>query len=116
MKLKRSSPGSLIGAALAGIAASLCCVGPLVLLLLGISGAWVSTLTSLAPIRPFAVLITLGFLGVAFWQLYLKPVKCEPGAVCEKPRYLQIQRIVFWIITIILLLLLTLPWYAHWFY
>ncbi|HGT2643549.1 TPA: mercuric transporter MerT family protein [Legionella pneumophila] len=116
MKLKSGSSGSLIGAVFAGIAASLCCVGPLILLLLGISGAWVSTLTILEPIRPFAILLTLGFLSVAFWQLYLKPVKCKPGAICEKPRSLGVSRLIFWIITVILLLLLMLPWYAHWFY
>lgn len=116
MKLKFESPSSLIGAIIAGIAASLCCVGPLGLLLLGIGETWASTLTVLEPFRPFAIFITLGFLGIAFWQLYLKPVKCEPRTTCERPCYLQTQRTLFWIITVILLLLLMFPWYAHWFY
>lgn len=116
MKLKHGNSGFLIGAVIAGIIASLCCVGPLILLLLGIGGTWVGTLTLLEPIRPFTIIITLGFISIAFWQLYLKPFKCEPETMCAKPSYLRVQRIIFWIITVVLLLLLALPWYAHWFY
>lgn len=116
MKLTWDSQKSMVTAVIAGIAASLCCVGPLVLLALGIGGAWVGTLTALAPYRPIAIGASLFFLGLAFWKLYFKPVPCEPGKVCAMPRHLQMQRILFWIIAIILLLLLAFPWYAHWFF
>ena len=52
MKLNLSARGALVGGALASIGASLCCVGPLVLVSLGIGGAWVSSLTTLEPVRP----------------------------------------------------------------
>jgi mercuric ion transport protein len=35
--------GSMVAGALAAIGASMCCVGPLVLLTLGIGGAWIAT-------------------------------------------------------------------------
>ncbi|WP_347878635.1 mercuric transporter MerT family protein, partial [Pseudomonas aeruginosa] len=38
--------GSLIAGVLAAIGASVCCVGPLVLLTLGIGGTWVAGLTA----------------------------------------------------------------------
>ncbi|MGH8614610.1 MAG: mercuric transporter MerT family protein, partial [Gammaproteobacteria bacterium] len=41
-----------LGGILAAIAASSCCVLPLVLFTLGISGAWISNLTALAPYQP----------------------------------------------------------------
>ena len=41
--------GSLVAGVLAGIGASVCCVGPLVLLALGIGGAWIGNLTALEP-------------------------------------------------------------------
>ena len=116
MKLKWNIQNSLVGSFIVGIAAVLCCTGPLILLLLGISGAWISYLTILEPLRPVIVLLTGTFLGVAFWQLYVKPMKCTPGAVCAKPRYLLAQRLLFWLFTVILILLLTFPWYAHWLY
>ncbi len=71
--------GSLIGAVIAAIAASLCCVGPLVLLLLGISGAWIANLTVFEPIRPFAIATTAILLGIAFWRLHIAPPACGIG-------------------------------------
>lgn len=44
--------GSLIAGALAAIGASVCCVGPLVLLVSGISGTWMGSLTAMEPFRP----------------------------------------------------------------
>lgn len=45
----RLKAGSLAAAAVAAILASACCLGPLVLLTLGLGGAWVSNLTGLEP-------------------------------------------------------------------
>jgi mercuric ion transport protein len=75
----------LIGGLLAAIVASLCCVGPLVLLTLGVGGAWVSNLTALTPYRPIFIGITLLFLGLAFRKLYLVPQVCTPGTPCADP-------------------------------
>jgi mercuric ion transport protein len=55
---------------LAGIVGSLCCVAPLVLLTLGISGAWISQLTALEPYRPIFIGVMLIFIGLAFRQLW----------------------------------------------
>ena len=60
----------LLGGLLAGIAASLCCVGPLVLLLLGFGGAWVSNLTVLEPYRPIFISIALIALSIAYLRIY----------------------------------------------
>lgn len=62
--------GSLIASVLAAVGASVCCVGPLVLLTLGIGGAWVSNVTALEPLRPWFLATTLLFLGLAFRHLY----------------------------------------------
>lgn len=50
--------GSLIAGVLAAIGASVCCVGPLVLLALGIGGTWVSKLTAMEPYRPVFICIS----------------------------------------------------------
>ena len=68
-----SAKGSLWAGILAAIGASVCCVGPLVLLALGISGAWIGNLTALEPYRPIFIGLTLLFLGLAFRRLYLVP-------------------------------------------
>lgn len=103
---------TLIAAVLAGVGASLCCVAPLVLLTLGVGGAWISNLTALEPYRPIFITITLIFLGLAFRKLYLLPRACTPGTTCAEPRTLRNQRVIFWIVAALLLVLLTFPYYA----
>ena len=108
--------GSLIAGTLAAIGASVCCVGPLVLLSLGIGGTWVGSLTAMEPYRPFFFGLTLLFLGLAFRRLYLVPQVCAPGAACADPRTLRRQRLVFWIVAVLLLGLLAVPLLAPLFY
>src|SRR2546427_9718806 len=107
---------SLIAGVLAGIAASVCCVGPLVLLTLGIGGTWVGNLTAMEPYRPFFIGLTLLFLGLAFRKLYLVPQVCASGTSCAVPRTAKRQRLAFWIVAILLLGLLAVPWLAPLFY
>lgn len=114
--MQLTGKGSLIAGVLAAIGASVCCVGPLVLLALGISGAWIGNLTAMEPFRPWFIGLTLLFLGLAFRKLYLAPRACAPGAACADPRVLRRQRITFWIVTTMLLLLLAVPWIAPLFY
>ncbi len=107
--------GSLFAGALAAIGASACCVGPLVLLMLGIGGAWVANLTALEPLRPWLIAATFLFLGLAFRRLYVQPQVCAPGAACAQPAVLGRQRWIFWIVTLGLLALLSVPWLAPFF-
>ena len=104
-----SKNSSLILAALAAIGASLCCVGPFVLLMLGIGGAWIANLSALEPYRPIFIAVTLLFLGLAFRKLYLVPEVCEAGKPCANPVTRRNQRIIFWIVTVILAALVAFP-------
>ena len=104
-----SAKGSLVAGALAAIGASVCCVGPLVLLALGIGGAWIGSLTALEPYRPIFIGMTLVFVGLAFRRLYLLPQACEPGTLCANPQIIRRQRLIFWLLTMLLLALLAVP-------
>ena len=75
----------LWAAVLAAVVGSLCCVASLVLLTLGISGAWISQLTALEPYRPIFLGVMLIFIGLAFRQLYVVPARCAPGDACANP-------------------------------
>jgi len=108
--------GSLIAGVLAAIGASVCCVGPLLLLALGIGGSWVGSLTAMEPYRPIFIGLTLLFLGLAFRKLYLVPLVCAPGTPCADPCTIQRQRLTFWIVAVLLLGLLAVPWLAPLFY
>jgi mercuric ion transport protein len=104
-----------IGAALAAIGASVCCVGPLLLLSLGIGGAWMSTLTSMEPVRPFFLILTLVFIAMGFRKLYLIPANCEEGEACAVSNIKGRQRLIFWIGSALIMMLLSFPWYAPFF-
>jgi mercuric ion transport protein len=108
--------GSLIAGALAAIGASVCCVGPLVLLAFGIGGTWIGSLTAMEPYRPIFIGLTLLFLGLTFRKLYLVPQVCTPGTPCAETRPLKRQRFAFWIVTVLLLGLLAAPWLIPFFY
>ncbi|HBN2488147.1 mercuric transporter MerT family protein, partial [Klebsiella oxytoca] len=52
MSEPQNGRGTLFAGGLAAILASACCLGPLVLIALGFSGAWIGNLTVLEPYRP----------------------------------------------------------------
>lgn len=60
------------------VGASVGCVAPLVLLTLGISGAWMSSLTALEPLRPVFIGLTLLFLGLSFRKVLSNPSRLCP--------------------------------------
>jgi mercuric ion transport protein len=108
--------GLLVAGILAAVGASVCCVGPLVLLALGVSGAWIGSLTALEPYRPLFIGLTLLFLGLAFHRLYFARRACTAGSACANPRTPKHQRLAFWIVTVLVLGLISIPWLAPLFY
>ncbi len=113
MSKEISTKKPLLLAILAGIGASACCLGPFLLLSLGIGGAWMSHLTSMQAYSPYLTGFTLLVLALVFRQLYLKPQKCEDDAVCANPKVKRNQRIIFWVISVILIGMMSFPYYAH---
>ena len=107
---------TLWASALAATGASLCCVAPLVLVTLGMGGAWLATLTRFEPARPVFVVLTLGLLALAWRKLYRSAGACEAGRPCAAVAVQRRQRLVFWLVAGLLLLLLAFPWYAVLFY
>ena len=102
----------LAGGVLAAAGASLCCLGPLVLLGLGIGGAWIGTLTAFDSLRPAFIGVALVFLGLAFRQVYLAPKKCLPDTACAEPRASRRQKVAFWVGAFFILSLLASPMLA----
>ena len=101
--------GGIIGA----IAASSCCILPLVLFTLGISGAWIGNLTALAPYQPVFFAVTAGFLGFGFWRVYRRPkaVACADGS-CARPVSKRIVKTALWTATVLVLAALAFPYVA----
>lgn len=75
-----------VGGLLGALAASSCCILPLVLFSLGVSGAWIGNLTQLAPYQPYTIAATLAFLGYGYWLVFRSSQSdCKGGEACAKP-------------------------------
>jgi mercuric ion transport protein len=110
MKLTREVV-TLVGALAAGLAASTCCLGPLVLAIIGIGGA--ASALALAPYRPYLLALTAIFLGLAFYLTYRRPAgACGPGKACEMPRTSTVGKMLLWVVTLVVLLAATFPYYS----
>ena len=97
-KTRWIAAGGILGA----LAASSCCIVPLVLFSLGISGAWIGNLTALSPYKPIFITITLGFLGYGFWMVYRKPKACADGAACARPLPNRLVKTALWASTLLI--------------
>ena len=108
--------GTLTLGGFAAILASTCCLGPLVLISLGLGGAWVSNLTVLEPFRPWF----LGAAGVALFFAYRRifrpAVACKPGEVCAVPATRRAYKITFWVVAALVGVGLVFPYVAPLFY
>lgn len=106
-KAKLVAAGGILGA----VAASTCCIVPLVLFSLGISGAWIGQLTALSAYQPIFIAITLGFLGYGYWLVYRKPkVACADGDACARPLPNAIVKAGLWFATALVLLAFAWPY------
>ncbi|HEX04805.1 MAG TPA: hypothetical protein ENH10_06565 [Bacteroidetes bacterium] len=105
----------IIGAIGAAVAASVCCVVPLVLVFLGIGGAWAGSLSAFEPFRPYLMILTAILLGFAFYRVYRHPAEsaiCEPGSACAKPGTDKRNKMFLWFATVGAVLLLGFPYAA----
>lgn len=108
--------GALLAGGLAAILASTCCLGPLILLALGFSGAWIGNLTVLEPFRPIFIGIALVALFFAWKRVYRPVTACKPGEVCAIPQVRVTYKLLFWLVSMLILIALTFPYIAPLFY
>src|SRR5437867_3231219 len=100
-----SGRGALVTGGLAALLASTCCLGPLVLVALGVSGAWIGNLTALEPYRPLFLGAALIALFFAYRRIFRPAQDCKPGEVCVMPQVRRAYLIVFWIVAALALAL-----------
>lgn len=73
--------GGLLGA----LAASSCCILPVVLFSLGVSGAWIANFTQLAPYKPLFIAATIALLGSGYWLVHRASKRaCAEGEACAR--------------------------------
>jgi mercuric ion transport protein len=96
------------GGILGALGASTCCILPLGLTLLGISGAWMGNLRAMAPYQPFFILLAMSSIGYGLYRVYRKPV-CDEGKACARPINGNIVKISLWAGSTLVIAALTFP-------
>ncbi|WP_339635175.1 mercuric transporter MerT family protein [uncultured Sneathiella sp.] len=101
------------GGILGAIAASSCCILPLVLFSLGASGSWIGQLSALSPYQPVFIAFTFAFLGYGYYLVYWKPKKaCADDASCARPLPSNIVKISLWAATVLVAAAIAFPYIA----
>lgn len=116
MAEQQNGRGALAAGGLAAILASTCCLGPLILITLGFSGAWIGSLTLLEPYRPIFIGAALVALFFAWRRIYRPAADCKPGEVCAIPQVRSTYKALFWLVAALVAVALAFPYIAPLFY
>lgn len=108
--------GALATGGLAALLASACCLGPLVLVSIGLGGAAASTMQAMEPFRPVFIGVAVVALFFAYRRIFKPVVECKPGEVCALPGTRRGYKLVFWTVALLGLLAITFPYYAPLFF
>ncbi len=101
-----------VGTVVAAVGASLCCIVPVAVVLVGVGSAALGA--QLEPVRPFFLGLTLLLVGIAFYQVYRPDKDCDPGQSCATPEGQRRQRIIVWIAAILAAVVAAFPYYMGW--
>tara|TARA_B100000614_G_scaffold259263_1_gene283459 strand:- start:1113 stop:1505 length:393 start_codon:yes stop_codon:yes gene_type:complete len=102
---------AVVGGLAAAVAASSCCIAPLVLFSLGIGGAWIGNLTALAPYQPVFLALAAGFLAYGYHLIYRRSRKpCDDG--CARPLPGRLTKGGLWIAASLVATAVIFPWVA----
>jgi len=112
----KNGSNALAAGGLAAILASTCCLGPLVLVALGFSGAWIGNLTALEPYRPLFIGVALVALAVAWRRIFRAAAACKPSEVCAVPQVRITHKLIFWVVAALILVTLAFPYVLPLFY
>ncbi len=116
MAKEKNATGVLAAGGIAAILASACCLGPLVLVSLGLSGAWIGNLTVLEPFRPVFIGAALVALFSAFRRIFRPAAECKPGEVCARPQAKRAYKLIFGLVTTLVMVAIAFPYVAPRFY
>ncbi|MBI3193591.1 MAG: cation transporter [Ignavibacteriae bacterium] len=98
-----------LGSIVAAIVASLCCIGPLVFVFLGIGS--IGAFSAFEAFRPYLIGITALLLGLAFYFTYRKrKIHCEDGT-CTTQSAGKWNKVGVWVVTVVAVLALLFPYF-----
>jgi len=111
----RHRPGVIASAGVFGaLAATSCCILPLVLFTIGVSGAWIGNLTRLAPYQPYFIAGTIALLVYGYWLVYRSSNSvCADGATCAQPLSRRVAKVGLFLATVLVVAALGVDFLAR---
>ncbi|MDO8502124.1 MAG: mercuric transporter MerT family protein [Gemmatimonadaceae bacterium] len=109
--------GPSLAAIGAALLASLCCIGPVLFVTVGV-GAGLAR--QFEPLRPVLTILTVGLMAAGFYSVYGRrdakagDAPCDADGVCRVPRNRTRDKVVLWTAALIALVLLTFPQWSLW--
>lgn len=116
MTKQKTGSVALFTGGLAAILASTCCLGPLLLVMLGFSGAWIGKLRVMEPYSHYFIVAALVAMVFAYRRIYRPAQECKPGEVCFIPQVRASYKIIFWFVVALILVALGYPYVVPYFY
>ncbi len=107
---EKNGRAPLLVGGVAAILASTCCLGPLLLVAVGFSGAWIGNLTVLEPYRPIFIGAALVALFLAYRSIFRPARACNPGEVCAVPHVKKAYKIIFWTVATLVVVAIAFPY------
>src|SRR5215831_12458691 len=100
---------ALVGSLLAGLLASICCIGPVVLGAVGLGSLGFAA--ALAPLRPWFLGLSAALIALGFCLAYRPSGAqvCASGGACVRPASRRGQRVALWLVTILAVGFATYP-------
>ena len=108
--------GFLALGGVAAVLASSCCLGPLILVMMGFSGAWIGSLSALEPYRPLFLGFTLIALLLASLRIFRRAKDCDVDGTCSTPRTRRAQIFIFSVVALLAVVAFAFPYLARFFY
>ena len=106
--------GVLVGGSIvAALLASVCCIGPILIAVLGVGVGVAGVFPWFESIRPFLAILTIALFGTALYMTYRRQKEeCAEGEACAVPSTKRLQKTMLWIAGVVALMSLTFPYYV----
>lgn len=112
--LENKSSWLIGGGVFAAIASAICCVGPLVLTIMGVSGA--AVLAKFDVLRLPMIIVVIVLFAAAGFYLFRKKEVCDPGSICADPKKYKKMVMAYWVGLVLAALGVFSPYWVTWFF
>lgn len=113
---EHSKAGLLAAVGVSAVLDSSCCLGPLILVGLGVTGAWIGKLAALERLRPWLLATAGATLLAAAFQIFQRGQTCAPGQACSLPAASRAYKVVSAIVALVFALAIVFPYLARFLY